>query len=232
MSIDTALSDAATSEAAPSDAAALDGGLSDAMMRRMLMGMGVVLALAIGVVAFGAVALWATGDDTPAEPFGNADIGFLQDMIDHHQQAILISNTYLTNNPEGGAAPYASEVIMFQELEVARMDGWLEQAGFARGTPDRDAMAWMGTPTDVAAMPGMQSAAGIDEIGDAVGIEADRLFFEMMSAHHLGGVHMADTAASEARRADIRLFAEKMAYNQRIEVVEYDGAVERLGLNS
>jgi uncharacterized protein (DUF305 family) len=92
------------------------------------------------------------------------------------------------------------------------------------------AMAWMGGGVAVGSMPGMQTAARIGELATASGADADRLFFELMSDHHLGGVHMAQYAAENAQRAEIREFAGKMAYNQQIEVVEYSQAVERLGL--
>jgi len=82
----------------------------------------------------------------------------------------------------------------------------------------------------VAEMPGMQTPERIAELAAASGPDADRLFFEIMSEHHLGGAHMADFAAAYANNGDIREFAKKMAYNQRIEVVEYDLAVKRLGL--
>jgi uncharacterized protein (DUF305 family) len=203
--------------------------ISDVALRRILIAMGVVGAVAVAAVLFIAAARGALADNDP-EPYGNADIGFLQDMIDHHQQALLISNTYLAGNPDGDAAPYAREVIMFQEREIERMDAWLADAGVTRGTPDRNAMAWMGMPTPVAAMPGMQDPANIEQLATATGAAADIMFFEMMSDHHLGGAHMADAAASGARRSDIRLFAKKMSYNQRIEVVEYEQAMERLGL--
>jgi uncharacterized protein (DUF305 family) len=203
--------------------------ISDVALRRILIAMGVVGAVAVAAVLFIAAARGALADNDP-EPYGNADIGFLQDMIDHHQQALLISNTYLAGNPDGDAAPYAREVIMFQEREIERMDAWLADAGVTRGTPDRNAMAWMGMPTPVAAMPGMQDPANIEQLATATGAAADIMFFEMMSDHHLGGAHMADAAASGAGRSDIRLFAEKMSYNQRIEVVEYDQAMKRLGL--
>lgn len=212
-----------------SSGAAVDDVISDAATRRIFVGIAVVMALAVGGLLFVAAARWATADDN-VEPYGNADIGFLQDMIDHHQQALLIANTYLAANPNGDAAPYAREVILFQERDIERMDAWLEDAGMTRGTPDRQAMAWMGMPTPVAQMPGMQNPARIDALASATGADADRLFFEIMSEHHLGGAHMADAAASGARRSEIREFAEKMAYNQRIEIVEYDQAVERLGL--
>ena len=62
------------------------------------------------------------------------------------------------------------------------------------------------------------------------GTDADRLFFEIMTDHHLGGVHMADHAAANGARQEIIDFAESVSRNQRIEVVEYARAMERLGL--
>ena len=203
--------------------------VTDAAMRRVFVAMGVLAVVAVIGLLFVAAARWATADDG-VEPFGNADIGFMQDMIDHHQQALEISNAYLDANPDGAAAPYAREVIWFQERDIARMDSWLAEAGMTRGAPDRQAMGWMDMPTAVEQMPGMQTQATIDQLGQATGAEADRLFFEIMTEHHLGGAHMADAAAAGARRSEIREFAEKMAYNQRIEVVEYEQAIERLGL--
>lgn len=204
--------------------------ISDAMMRRILVSLAAVVALAAAATGFVSLAQWATRADDVVEPLGSVDIGFMQDMIDHHEQALLIANTLLDVNPRGGAAPYAQEVVMFQELEITRMDGWLTDAGIARGRADRTAMQWMGMGTPVADMPGMQAPGRISELADARGDEADRLFFEIMSDHHLGGAHMADAAATGARRDEVRSFAEKMSYNQRIEVVEYERAVERLGL--
>ena len=203
--------------------------ISDEAMRGVFAWMGVVAATAFVVVIFAAGVRWASADRSP-EPYGNADVGFLQDMIDHHQQALVIAGAYLANNSEGDAAPYAREVVYFQRREIERMDSWLADAGIARGNPGRQAMAWMGMPTAVHQMPGMQPAERIAELAAATGPDADRLFFATMSEHHLGGAHMADAAAAGARRSDIRQFAEKMSYNQRIEVVEYDQASDRLGL--
>ncbi len=203
--------------------------LSDEVLRRILIGMAVAVIAIVAVVVFVAGARWAA-TDTSEEPYGNADIGFLQDMIDHHEQALVISQIYLDNNPDGAARPYAREVILFQERDIERMEAWLDEAGVERGGPGRTAMGWMGMPVAVEQMPGMQSPNRLAELEAANGPQADRLFFDIMSDHHLGGVHMADGAASRARRAEIREFASKMADNQRIEVVEYDQAIRRLGL--
>jgi len=206
-----------------------DQDISDAAATRLLRVIAFALVACVLVVGAVAVTRWILAPSR-AEPLEAVDIGFLQDMIDHHEQAVLIATTYLDRNSDGGAAPYASEVPMFQGFELERMDTWLLDVGLSRGAPDRVAMTWMNMGTSVAEMPGMQTPERIAELAAASGPDADRLFFEIMSEHHLGGAHMADFAAAYANNGDIREFAKKMAYNQRIEVVEYDLAVKRLGL--
>ena len=214
----------------PSSTAPSDGhDISDAAAARLLRVIAFTIAACVVIIGGIAVTRWILAPSRE-EALEAVDIGFLQDMIDHHEQAIVIANTYLANNSEGDAAPYAREVPMFQGFELERMDKWLSEAGLSRGAPNRVAMTWMGMGTPVSMMPGMQTPERIAELGAARGREADRLFFEIMSEHHNGGVHMADFAAAYANKGDIREFAKKVSYNQRIEVVEYDLAVKRLGL--
>jgi uncharacterized protein (DUF305 family) len=208
-----------------------DESLSDAAADRLLRVVLVVLATAVVTGLFAAAAIWALGgDDEPPAPMNAVDVGFLQDMLDHHDQALLISNLYLDDQPQGDAAPYAREVIMFQTRDIGWMEGWLAEEGYSRGAPDRTAMEWMGEPTPVAEMPGMQTPERLQELADATGAEQDRLWFEIMTDHHFGGVHMGDHAAANGAREEIITFAESVSRNQRIEVVEYQRAMERLGL--
>ena len=208
-----------------------DDSLSDASVQRLLRLVLIVLVTAVVTGLFAAAAIWALGaDDEPPAPMNAVDIGFLQDMLDHHDQALVISNLYLDDNADGDAAPYAREVIMFQTRDIGWMEEWLAEDGYARGEPDRSAMVWMDEPTPVGEMRGMQTPEQLEELADAEGTEADRLFFVMMTDHHLGGVHMADAAAANGAREEIIEFAEAVSRNQRIEVVEYQRAMERLGL--
>jgi uncharacterized protein (DUF305 family) len=205
--------------------------VSDEAMNKLLKGVVIGIAVAVIIGVFAGAAIWALqGDDAPPPPMNAVDVGFLQDMIDHHEQALVISNLYLDGQPDGPAAPYASEVILFQERDLGWMRDWLDEEGYAPGEPDRTAMAWMDEPVPVAEMPGMQTQERLDELANATGAEADRLFFEIMTAHHLGGVHMAEHAAANGARPEVVEFAASVARNQRIEVVEYEGAMRRLGL--
>ena len=103
--------------------------LSDETMGRIvtwgLIGLGVII-LVIGVAA---LANWLNESNSTEPPFGATEVGFLQDMIDHHEQGLLISETYLANNPDGDAASYARDVVLFQTRDIGRMENWLDDAG-------------------------------------------------------------------------------------------------------
>ena len=203
--------------------------VSDEVMARLvkwgLIGLGVVV-LIVGVAAL----VNTFTDPVDDAVFGPVEVGFLQDMIDHHEQALVISNTYLENNPDGDAASYARDVVLFQTRDIGRMETWLAEEGYSRGAADRDAMTWMTMATPVGQMPGMATPEELEALAAARGAEADAMFFDLMSTHHSGGVHMADFAAARTEFDWLATFAEAVSYGQQIEVVEYDQARERYGL--
>ena len=75
----------------------------------------------------------------------------------------------------------------------------------------------------------MASKAEMQALADAQGGEADRLFLELMRAHHEGGIHMAEYAAENGSNERVRELAGRIAEYQRIEVREYTMLMERLG---
>ncbi len=93
-------------------------------------------------------------------------------------------------------------------------------------------MAWMGMPSPVGAMPGMQSAEAIGQLGTLTGKDLDKAWFTMMRDHHLGGVHMATYAAEHAHTEKVRELAARIAQYQEIEANEYTEAMKRLGLEN
>jgi uncharacterized protein (DUF305 family) len=206
--------------------------IPDDVADKLLRGVMIAMAAVVVVGLFAGAAIWALqGDDEPPAPMNAVDVGFLQDMIDHHEQALLISELYLEHQPRGPAAGAANEVLMFQTRDLGWMRDWLAEESYAPGEPDRMAMEWMGEPTPVAEMPGMQTPERLQELSEARGADADRLFFEIMIDHHFGGVHMADHAAANGAREEILTFAEATSRTQRYEVVEYRNMMERLGLS-
>lgn len=157
------------------------------------------------------------------------DVGFLQDMIDHHDQAVELSLLQLANGSDQTARDFAQETIIFQRREIGIMETYLANGGANRGDVPRDVMGWMNMTTPLAEMDGMASAEQIDELAAARGADADRLFLELMREHHRGGIHMAEWAAEFGSNERVRELAGRIAEYQRIEVNEYDLLMQKLG---
>lgn len=190
-----------------------------------------LVGLVAGVLALGAVALVVslTSDDSP-DPLGEVDVGFLQDTLDHHEQALAISAVYLEADPDGAAAPHARQLARYQTRDVGRMEEWLADDGSGRGEPERLTMTWLpaADPAPVSEMYGMPPRSRIDELAAAEGAEADALFFELMTAHHLGGVTMADYAAEHAESEFVRRFARGVSRSYWHNLLEFEEAVAGL----
>ena len=187
----------------------------------------VVVALAFTLLGFG-LARVSGGSSGGAN---RVDVGFAQDMIDHHDQAMIMAVSVLHKDGIGAnVRNFASEVLIFQRWETGTLDAYLAQWSKERGDLDRQAMAWMGMSSSVATMPGMQSPEQIDALDSAVGAEAERLFLTMMRDHHRGGSHMATYAAEHGADADVVDMATRMARNQLVEANEYTALLQRLGL--
>jgi uncharacterized protein (DUF305 family) len=162
----------------------------------------------------------------------SVDVGFVQDMIDHHDQAVLMGEAVVSKpNVDPLVRSFAQEVVRDQRWEVGVMDAWLQDWGQARGEPDRTVMGWMGMPVPLVQMPGLQSEAAMEQLRAADGREADRLFLTMMTDHHQGGIHMASYAATHASQAKVRELAQIMVTNQTSEVRSYQLAMAQLGLS-
>jgi uncharacterized protein (DUF305 family) len=167
--------------------------------------------------------------DGPPGP-GSVDVGFLQDMISHHEQAIQMSWTEINNGTEDGVQVFAREIVYFQAWEIGLMQRTLDDWGYRRENRSDTAMAWMGMALPVESMPGMASPAELDALRDSSGRDTDALFLRLMQDHHRGGVHMAAYAAEHARDPFVRDLAARMARNQRIEVNELEAARQRADL--
>jgi uncharacterized protein (DUF305 family) len=183
-----------------------------------------VLGLLVVVLAF------VVGRQSAGPGQDEVDIGFLQDMTSHHEQAVQMALTYLDRGEDSVTRSFAQEVILFQRWELGKMAAWLDERDVepASGDPDRPVMGWMGMGGTLAEMPGMASQESLDRLAASEGREADLLFLELMSEHHRGGLHMSEYAAEQAADDRIRELAAVMARNQRAEIGEYARVIERL----
>jgi len=176
---------------------------------------GALLALGVGLLALSPL---RSADASPDA----VDVGFLHDMVDHHDQAVLLASIVL--RPDSGASVpvrnAALDVVSSQRFEIGMMTGWLRQWGLSRGAPDRAAMAWMDMPVSVDAMPGMASAGDVAALAELTGRALDVRYLELMIEHHQGGLHMAEAARERAEDPEVQRLAREIVRNQRKEIRE------------
>jgi len=169
------------------------------------------------------------GDDPPGR--SSVDVGFLQDMISHHEQAIEMANVELAGGTEPDVEAFAREILTFQAYEIGVMEARLGEWGHIPAERDEIAMAWMHLPLPVDQMPGLASEDEMSVLFNAEGRDVDALFVRLMQDHHRGGIHMATAAEATASDPLVRDLAARMVRNQRVEVVELEGALKRAQLN-
>ena len=183
-----------------------------------------VLALLVGI---GGVLIYQRAT-TPGPD--SVDVGFLQDMTTHHQQAVEMASVVAEHGEDPEMRAFAREILTFQQYEVGYMEALLEDWGAWPYSADRTAMEWMDMSSTPGDMPGMQPEAKIQELADAQGREVDELFIPMMIDHHRGGVHMAEHAAEHASDPRVRSLAERIVMQQSSEIADFERAAARMGV--
>jgi uncharacterized protein (DUF305 family) len=188
------------------------------------------VALVVALLFFGGIVGWLV-QDRASEPDPSAvDVGFFQDMITHHEQALELSFPVVRDGADSSVRQHAQEILLFQVREIGIMQTYLQQWGVDINQRPDQAMTWMDmTPVPVHQMPGLATDEQLGELQAATGADADQLFLELMIRHHLGGIHMAEYAAEHASEATTRELAEQMATVQSREVGELRAIQERLG---
>ena len=185
-------------------------------------------AAALGVLLTVVVVLGVRHFTTPGPD--SVDVGFLQDMTTHHDQAVEMASIAAENAPDSEVRSFAREALVYQRYELGYMSALLEQWGVGAGEPDRTAMKWMGMGSKVGDMPGMQPDADVAAARTVTGPAADAAFLKMMSAHHRGGLHMAEYAAEQAKDPRVRDLARRIAEQQASELADLQRAAQRLGV--
>ncbi len=223
-----------TTDSPPSDDELVDGGTgagdvdeSDVVVLSWWQNPINIITMVVATALVAGMIGWLIAD-AGAEPDANdVDVGFLQDMRDHHDQAIQMSLIYLTRpDTAPGLRTVARSVLVGQGVDVGRMIQLLRDLDAPEAADSDEAMAWMGMPTPRDQMLGMATEEQLEQLGAASGADADRLFVELMSAHHQGGIHMAEFAATEAGNEEVREMAASLADSQADEILELQGQLE------
>lgn len=187
--------------------------------------LGAIAAILFGVVLGVVIRLPLDGHSEP-DPTP-VDIGFLQDMSTHHNQAVEMAGLALTRTTDAEVRTLAYDILSTQQNQVGRMQGWLQLWNEPAQSVEEH-MGWM-TETGghqhgatehtgpVTTMPGMASREEIDALRRASSPDLDTLFLSLMLRHHQGGVPMIEYASEHAATTAVRTFSAGMAASQTAE---------------
>src|SRR5690349_12645435 len=111
--------------------------------------------------------------------YTKADVEFMQGMIAHHAQAIVMSRMAEANGANPQVLKLSRKIDQSQLPEILIMQGWLRRNGqFAPDTASWHEMR----------MDGMLSDEELKAMSDAKGVAFDRLFLNGMIKHHAGAL--------------------------------------------
>ena len=126
-------------------------------------------------------------------PYNQADVAFMQGMIPHHAQAVLMAKMAKTHGARADVQILCERILVAQSDEITLMRNWLRDRG--QVVPAADATHHKHTMNGVAhdmLMPGMLTPEEMAALDKARGPEWDRLFLLGMIKHHEGALSMVD----------------------------------------
>jgi uncharacterized protein (DUF305 family) len=122
--------------------------------------------------------------------FSPADVEFMQGMIHHHAQAVLMAGWAPTHGAGAPIADLCARIAVAQRDEIGFMQRWLREHN--QDVPSADSSHYMMAGMDMGLMPGMLTAEQLQELDKARGKDFDRLFLQYMIMHHRGALAMVD----------------------------------------
>jgi uncharacterized protein (DUF305 family) len=165
--------------------------------------------LVLALVAAGAFAIGRLSAPVASAPSTtSAEAGYARDMQTHHAQAVELAMIVRDESDDPDIRLLAYDIATSQSQQAGQMFGWLAEWKLPQAESE-PSMTWMTRPpisggtghdhgegdsahTAGDPMPGLATPEQITELKSLTGVDAEKLFLELMIAHHKGGVLMSE----------------------------------------
>lgn len=150
-------------------------------------------------------------DPRPTE----ADVRYLEAMVVHHEQAVLMTDLATDRAGEPQVQAIAARINGTQRPEIAAMQQLL-----SRFEADEHGGHGSGEPGDEhAGMPGMATPPQLEQLRASSGADFDAQFLDLMVTHHLGALSMAeDLLGNDEVDVQVELLASDVIATQNAEI--------------
>ena len=149
--------------------------------------------------------------------YNSYDVHFLQMMIMHHDQAMVMSKLAPLRTNSKNILDLAGRIDSSQEDEMLFMKSWLQ---------DRNESTDYKHNHKMMKMAGMASPEEISQLKESDGVEFDRLFLRLMINHHDGAIEMVDELRDQSGTAYdpiLNEFVADLTNDQAIEIERMNG---------
>ena len=149
--------------------------------------------------------------------YNSHDVHFLQMMIIHHDQAMVMSKLAPLRTNSKNILDLAGRINSSQEDEMLFMKSWLQ---------DRNESTHYKHNHQMMKMAGMASPEEISQLKKSDGVEFDRLFLRLMINHHDGAIEMVDDLRDQSGTAYdpiLNEFVADLTNDQAIEIERMNG---------
>lgn len=153
-----------------------------------------------------------------AQAGSEADITFAQLMIPHHEQAVQMADMALNQATTAEVKQLAQQIKDAQDPEIQQMRGWLQAWGAPEQMAGMDGMDHGDMDMGGQSADGMMSDEDMTSLMDAQGADFDKMWLEMMIAHHAGAITMAENIKQESQDADVTNLANSIISAQQAEI--------------
>ena len=164
----------------------------------------------------------ATASEIADTSFTSDDVEFMQGMILHHHQAMIMSDMAVDRTNSISVLDLAGKILVTQEDEVDFMQNWLRDRGVIALDPEK--YNEMHAHHDMAGMDdmaGMATAEELEELERINSTDFDRLFLKLMINHHDGAIKMVDKLRKQRGSAYdpiLNEFASDVVNDQSVEI--------------
>lgn len=182
----------------------------------------------------------------PPHDYTQADVDFVQGMILHHAQAVVMSDWAASHRARPDLQTLCKRIALSQRDEIAMMQHWLQERHLAVPDPlhmlphgDSTAGHDMGSMSmpgmDMGAhpmlMPGMLTPAELQRLDASRGAAFDRLYLTGMIRHHEGALGMVAklfATPGAGQQPDLFSFATDVDASQRAEIARMEAILDTL----
>lgn len=160
----------------------------------------------------------ASGSTAAAADHNAADVSFAQMMIPHHEQAIVMAKMVPAHTQDAKLRALASQIEAAQGPEIATMKGWLAEWGASPAPSNSSMMGMDHNSHGGMATSGMMTDQQMMDLDGADGSAFDKMWLQMMIAHHEGAITMAKQELADGQNAQAKALAQAIIDGQTKEI--------------